>query len=126
MERVNYMHSKPTKFCEGGAEERSLEQLGTVSLNVSDGENARQFLEEVSAHATQLLGPTEKTTTGEDGAYGVDQALRSAALNSLQKREGSEPPVSAAHSYSVFLLQVDRSKPGKIIGNFEPKSVSRW
>lgn len=103
------------------AKEKSREQLGTVFLHVGDGESPFEFLDQTSASSVELLSEQKNSASLADYSTIVDEALRSAALEGLKQRENREAPKSAAQLYTVKLVHVDRSRPGKILG--EPRSV---
>lgn len=121
-------YSKERRFSYGGAKERSREQLGSVLLRVSGSEALNEFFKDVSQRVKQDLIRREQSTGGDQSAYVVEQALRSAALSCIHERAnpGSGPgsTLAAAQLYPIFLVQIDRTKPGKIVG--EPRSISNW
>ena len=103
------------------AKEKSREQLGTVFLHVGDGESPFEFLDQISANSVELLSEQKSSASLADHSTTVDEALRSAALEGLKQRENREAPKSAAQLYNVHIVKVERSRPGKILG--EPRSV---
>ena len=116
-ERVDFSCREGTKFRYCGSKEQSREQLGTVCFNVGDGEDPGEFLDEIGKQVTQSL--KEKGGRDEEiggGVDAVDQALRSAVLDSLQHKRGEREPLkNTAQLYPVFLVQIDRPHSGKII-----------
>lgn len=125
VERIDSWSPKATRFRCGGTKELSREQLGTVLLHAAD--RPSQFLNEVSVQVIQILSARrEKASGGEGGVSAVDHALRSAALDSLRKRGRGESQVDAAQSYAIFLVSVDRPKPGKIWGDSQLRSITHW
>lgn len=115
-------YSKEPKFVYGGAKERSRERLGHVQLRVGDGETLSGFLKEVCQRVRQDL--REQSKDGQQSAYVGNEALRSAALSCIQERAKQASTLADVPTYPVFLAQIDRVEPGKIIG--EPRSISRW
>lgn len=103
------------------AKEKSREQLGTVFLHVGDGESPFEFLDQISASSVELLSEQKNSASLADHSTTADETLRSAALEGLRQRENREAPKSAAQLYNVHLIKVERSRPGKVLG--EPRSV---
>ncbi|TAQ87789.1 hypothetical protein B7494_g3868 [Chlorociboria aeruginascens] len=103
VERISYMHPTATTFSHDAATERSREQLDAVLLHVGDGETPSQFLDNVSTRATQLLSKRKKFSPEEDAAHSVDQALRSAVLESLRKRAELQPSTNATQK-AIFSI----------------------
>lgn len=119
LEHISYLQPTATTFSYGAATERSRERLDTLLLHVGDGENPAQFLDDVSARATQILSKHEKSSPDENAAHAVEQALRSAVLRSLREKAARELSRNATQKYPVFLVQVDRSQPGNIVTGAE-------
>lgn len=117
----HFGHTKSPTLRMRYAKEKSREQLGSVFLHVGDGEAPDQFLEEVSAHSTQLLEQQANSTSKETNGPAVDEILRSAALDALQRRENREAPKGAAQLYPVILVNIERSRSGKVLS--EPRSI---
>ncbi|CAK3807768.1 Hypothetical predicted protein [Lecanosticta acicola] len=129
VERVDTTRSNATSFHFNHAQERGREQIGSVLLQDGDEETSDELLDEISTQATQLLLQQRKTASGREGGGhtvgDLEQALRSAALESLQRRGTRDAPEKAAQQYPVYIVQIDRSEPGKIMSNFEPTSIMR-
>lgn len=121
-EFINY--TKDRVFGYGGAKERSREQLGFVSLRIGSREALHEFLRDVSQRVKQDPSLKEQSSNGEHDAHVVQQALRSAAVSCAYERGNQESTTAATQSYPIFLVPIDRAKPGKIIG--EPRSVAHW
>jgi hypothetical protein len=122
VELISY--SKDKQFRYGGAKEQSREQLGAVSLQVGGGETLRTILDNVILRVEKDLSLRDQTSNGGYSVDAVSQALRSAALSVAHERTEQESTATSAQSYPIFLVQIDRAKPGKIIG--EPRSISKW
>ncbi|KAH0361814.1 hypothetical protein KCU65_g8436, partial [Aureobasidium melanogenum] len=109
---VERLKIAPPAFTYCGTTERSREQIATVPI-YSESDHFDEYLEEVATRATKIL--SEHKTPGPEGhdAFSVEQALRSAVSASVESR-ANDPPKAGVHSYPVFLVQIDRPKPGKI------------
>lgn len=143
VESGGYGHSSSTspQFRFGSAIEQSREQLGTVALHVADGESPREFLDDISERATQLLAAsqqppskkaqdtdpaaTESIHTDEEAAHAVSQALRAAVADSLTTRTSQNQLSSSAQTYPIYLVHVHRPRPGKLITDAELTSLPR-
>ena len=126
VEQSNWTQPKSTSVRYGDAKERSREPLGTVILQQGEGETARQFLQKISVQASEIIKLGKGKSTEDGYLDAVDEALRSAVTGTLHEKEKQVPPVIAAELYEVYLAQVDRSKPRKIITDPELRSVARW
>lgn len=124
VERFTYMLTGARLFRHQGSRELSRDQLGIVLLDDGDLESTNQFFEDVRRHAIKSMNPKTAEGNASPGIDAVSQALRDAALASIDDRAGREPPTKAGRSYNVFLAQISRPKPGKI-NDFEPRSISR-
>lgn len=124
VELVSSSYSKKKQFGYGGVKEQSREQLGAVTLQVSGGETPDTILDNVVLRVEKDLSLRDQASDREHSAHAVSQALRSAALSVIHERTEQEATATSAQSYSIFLIQIDRPKPGKIIG--EPRSISKW
>lgn len=116
-ERLAFPGSKAIKFSYGGSTERSREQLDPILLHVGDGESKGRFLDDVGRRATELLTKTEKFTLDGDGSTAppVYSTLRSAVVECSEKRKDRPPPQGATQTYPVYIVQIERSRPGKLI-----------
>ncbi|KAI8803127.1 hypothetical protein BJ742DRAFT_777607 [Cladochytrium replicatum] len=126
-ERISITHTNSPTFRYGHGKERSREQLGTISVCVADYYDTQaDFFKEVGAQATLSL----KADTGEeDRAQSVGNALRSTAVESLRKLEGRDNEKLAKgirFECPVFLVDVDRSKPGELDNEMCCGTVSGW
>lgn len=122
-EQFGYSCTGETTIKYKGATEVSRERLGSVLLHVGDGERARDFLEELRAQATKLIKKGETSDIEEDRVSATAQVLRSTALQSLQAREERQPPENAAQQFPVFLVYIDRPRPGKLVTDSDPTSI---
>ena len=119
--------SSNTTFRHHDACEQGREQLGAVTLHVGDGENASLFLDDVEARTRKLWDDLSSSSQGQPLAGGVEvtqlaqDVLRPAALDAIREREGREPSVNATQTYPVYVIYVNRSKPGRILPS-EPTS----
>ncbi|KAG9576809.1 hypothetical protein KCU77_g4879, partial [Aureobasidium melanogenum] len=109
---VEHVHFSPNAFTYKGTTERSREQIATVPI-YSAGGCFNEYMQEVATRATKILSGRE--TLGPEGhdVLSIDQALRSAVSASLDGRMNS-PKKPGVHLYPVFLVQIDRPKPGKL------------
>lgn len=120
VEFIDYL--KSSQFNYSGTKERSREQLGSLSLRVRDGETPHGFLEEVSQRVKQDLDMRGRLHEGKYDLNNISQVLRSAIPTCIYRNTEQESTLAAAQSYPLFLVQIDRAKPGRIVG--EPKSIA--
>jgi len=109
VERVDYT---ALAFTYSGTTERSREQIATIPIYAAK-HDINEFLEEISTKATKLLSGRQILDPEGDSVLHIEQALRSAVSESLASRLG-RPPRAGDRSFPVFLVHIDRSKPGKI------------
>ncbi|KAK4499235.1 hypothetical protein PRZ48_009748 [Zasmidium cellare] len=114
VEQVGYMSPNRTSFSNRVATERFRDRLGSVTLDVGDGEDPSHFLSDVAAHAKKRLDGRGKDVSEEDPAHTLDQALRFAVSETLGERENKPKAVNATQQFPIFVVQIDRSSPGKI------------
>lgn len=109
---VEHVHFSPNAFTYDGTTERSREQIATVPI-YSAGGCFDEYMKEVATRATKILSGRE--TLGPEGhdVLSIDQALRSAVSTSPDSRMNSTKK-PGVHLYPVFLVQIDRPKPGKL------------
>lgn len=126
-ERFNIWQSKRAILCYGPGQEVSREELAMVFLHVADGETAAKFLHEVGSRAEKIFRErtSEKSTISNDTVTAASEALRSAAADSVRDREGRAPPQNAAQTYPIFLVQIQRSRPGKLVTEADLTSFPR-
>ncbi|CAD0115413.1 unnamed protein product [Aureobasidium uvarum] len=110
---VEQIELTPPAFIYRGTTERSREQIATVSI-YSAGHDINEYLVEVSDRATKILNG--HGTPGPEGysVLSIEQALRSAVFASLESRS-SAPAKIGSQPFPLFLVQIDRSKPGKVL-----------
>lgn len=121
-ERLAFPGSNAMKFSYGGSTERSREQLDPILLHVGDGETKGRFLDDVGGRATELLmRKSEKSTPDGDGGTvpTVDYILRSAVVDCSEKRKDRPPPQGATQTYPIYIVHIERSRPGKLINDAE-------
>ncbi|KAI5366627.1 hypothetical protein Slin15195_G081450 [Septoria linicola] len=127
IECFDFTSPTASRFKYGGAVECRREQIGDVQLYIGDGETIDVFLDEVGAKATQLYFKHEKPEPEEVSVHVVhilEEALRSAYVQSIQDRANRKPSTNARQQYPVFLLWIDRTRPGKLATEADLTSFS--
>ncbi|OSC97757.1 hypothetical protein PYCCODRAFT_1101510 [Trametes coccinea BRFM310] len=109
----------------GGATEQSRKQLGAVKVYVGDGETVAEFLDDVETRARKLWDDDPKSQREPTGTIDVhhlaQKVLEPAALEAIREREGRSASVNATQTYPIFILRINRARPGRIVS--EPTSL---
>lgn len=109
--------SSTFRYC--GASEQSREQIGAVKLHVGHGEIAWEFLDDVEKRARKLWNdysrPEQQPTGTDDVLPLARDVLQPAALEVIREREGREASMNATQTYPVYILRINRARPGRII-----------
>ncbi|CAK1363227.1 hypothetical protein CB0940_04667 [Cercospora beticola] len=114
MLRTN-MRIKSALYCAGRTKEISREHLGSVALHKRDGNHPRYFLDEVSSWAIRDLKEHMPSASEEEITQLTDQAFRPIVRHFLEQKKGCDIPKNAAQGYSIYQIQVNRPKPGRIL-----------
>lgn len=110
-----------------GAVEQSREEIGTVTLRPDEW--ALGFLDrDVRARAKKILDSSsiftaakQEQTSSVSVPQLVEEVLKPAALDAIHALEGRTLPANATDTYHAYIIYVNRSKPGEIVG--EPRSI---
>ncbi|KAK2754404.1 hypothetical protein FQN54_007048 [Arachnomyces sp. PD_36] len=117
---VSNLASATRIFRPSEATEQTREQIGTVTLYVGDGESEFKFLDDIETRTRKLWSdclnssPSLMQTGSADVTQLVQDVLQPAALDAIRAKEGRDRSMNATQTYSVFVLRVNRSKPGRI------------
>lgn len=109
--------SRSTFYCDG-TKEVHREYLGSVVLYIGDGEDQTTLLDEISRRAIAYLNKHSEFASGKDANRTVqliELAFRNVVCELLEQKKGRSPPRNAAQEYPIFIIQVDRPKPGSIM-----------
>lgn len=112
--------SSANSFHYNGAIEQTRQQIGTVTLNVGDGETADSFLDHIETRIRKLhLAQLQIGTAGVTQL--VQDVLQPAVTDALHERETQERSMNATQTYPVFIIYIERSRAGPIVR--EPTSL---
>lgn len=124
-ERFGLLRPAPS-FRYNGAEERSREQLGTITLYKGDGESADEVLADVQSIALKALAGLRERGQDESGrgadVDACERCLGQAIREVIAKRADRPPSDKATQTLPICLVRVVRSRPGPIVAGVEPTS----
>lgn len=112
---VEHVEFAPPAFTYRGILERSREQIATISIYAA-ADDIDEFLVEVGTQATKIPSERGVPDLEGNGVSSIEQALRTAVSASLERRLNNSPKVGD-QPFPVFLVHIDRPKPGKILSN---------
>lgn len=109
------MRIRSALYCAGRTKEVSREYLGSVALHKRDGNHPRYFLDEVSSWAAKELKEHIPSASEEEMTQLTDQAFRTIVRHLLEQKKRCDIPKNASRGYSIYKIQVNRPKPGRIL-----------
>ena len=124
---------QPTNLRFNGATEVSRELLGTATFREEEG--PLEVIDDLGerARSKQLLSISNTSAEHLQGAETplsldclVEEVLRPVGLDFLDDRKGEIPAqnVNVPPTFSVFIIHVSRSRPGRIITDATKRSIA--